>query len=108
MMLSSHSRKFKRQGPSFLQGVLLAAVLGFFASVTLVTLGPFFGLGLSLRLLIPALSLLYLLYLFGQSQERVGRVATLVVWLGIAALAWWLELRLPLYLLVLVLLLQVL
>jgi hypothetical protein len=100
MMLSSYSKKLKRQGPSFLQGVLFAAVLGFFASVMLVTLGPFFGHGLSLRLLIPALSLVYLLFLFSQSQERVGRVTTLLVWLGIAALAWWLELRLPLYLLI--------
>lgn len=100
MIQSPHILNAKRKRPGFLQGVLLAAALGVFASVMLVTLGPFFGAGLSVRLLVPSIALVYLLYLFSQSQERVGRVTTLAVWLGITILAWWLVLPLPLYLLI--------
>jgi len=53
--------------PSFLHGVLVAAVLGFFASAVVATLTPFVGLGAVLRLVIPALGLAYLLYLLSRS-----------------------------------------
>ena len=52
--------------PSFLHGVFVAAVLGFFASAVVATLTPFVGLGAVLRLVIPALGLAYLLYLLSQ------------------------------------------
>ena len=68
--------------PSFLHGVLVAAVLGFFASAFVATLTPFVGLGAVLRLVIPALGLAYLLYLLSRSKERVGRITTLSLWGG--------------------------
>jgi hypothetical protein len=86
--------------PSFFQGVIVAAVLGFFASAVVATLAPFVGLGTVLRLVIPALGLTYLLYLFSRSKERVGRVTTLSLWSALAAVTWWLTPPLPLYLLV--------
>lgn len=86
--------------PSFLHGVLLAAILGFFASAVVATLTPFVGLGAVLRLVIPGLGLTYLIYLLGRSQERVGRVATLTLWSALAAITWWLAPPLPLYLLI--------
>ena len=86
--------------PSFSHGVIVAAVLGFFASAIVATLTPFVGLGAVIRLVIPALGLAYLLYLFGRSDERVGRVTTLSLWAVLAAVTWWIAPPLPLYLLI--------
>ncbi|MCP4299779.1 MAG: hypothetical protein GY783_04290 [Gammaproteobacteria bacterium] len=86
--------------PSFFHGVIVAAVLGFFASAVVATLTPFVGLGAVVRLVIPALGLAYLLYLFSRSEERVGRVTTLSVWSALAAVTWWVGPPLPLYLLI--------
>lgn len=86
--------------PTFLQGVIAAAVLGFFASAIVATLTPFVGLGSVIRLVIPALGLAYLLYLFSRSEERVGRVTTLSLWGVLAAIAWWVAPPLPFYLLI--------
>ena len=86
--------------PSFLQGVLVAAVLGFFASALVATLTPFIGLGAVIRLVIPTLGLAYLLYLFSRSKERLGRVTTLTLWGALAAVTWWVAPPLPLYMLI--------
>jgi len=86
--------------PTFFHGVIVAAVLGFFASAIVATLTPFVGLGAVVRLVIPALALAYLLYLFSRSTERLGRVTALSAWTVLAVLAWWVAPPLPLYLLI--------
>ena len=86
--------------PSFIHGVIVAAVLGFFASAAVATLTPFVGLGAVIRLVIPALGLAYLLFLFSRSTERLGRVTTLSFWSALAAITWWVAPPLPLYLLI--------
>jgi hypothetical protein len=43
--------------PSFVHGVIIAAVFGFFASALVATLTPFVGLSAVIRLVIPALGL---------------------------------------------------
>ena len=86
--------------PSFFHGVVVAAVFGFFASAVVATLTPFVGLSAVLRLVIPALGLAYLLYLFSRSEDRVGRVSTLALWSALAAVTWWVAPPLPLYLLI--------
>lgn len=86
--------------PSFIHGVIVAAVLGFFASAIVATLTPFVGFGAVVRLLIPALGLAYLLYLFSRTRERTGRVTTLFIWTILAAVTWWFEPPLPLYMLI--------
>ncbi len=85
--------------PTFFHGVIVAAVLGFFASAIFATLTPFVGLGAVVRLIIPALALAYLLYLFSRSTERLGRVTALSAWTVLAVLTWWVAPPLPLYLL---------
>jgi len=85
--------------PTFVHGVIVAAVLGFFASAIVATLTPFVGIGTVVRLVIPALALAYLLYLFSRSTERLGRVTALSAWTVLAVLAWWIAPPLPLYLL---------
>ena len=86
--------------PGFLHGVIVAAVLGFFASAIVATLTPFAGLGAVVRLVIPMLGLAYLLYLLNRSAERLGRVTTLTIWTALTAVTWWFAPPLPLYLMI--------
>ena len=86
--------------PSFFHGVIVAALLGFFASAVLAALTPFVGLNAVVRLMIPALALAYLLYLFSRSNERAGRVTTLVLWSVLSLAAWWMSPPLILYFLI--------
>jgi hypothetical protein len=86
--------------PTFFHGVIVAAVLGFFASAVVATLTPFVGLGSVIRLVIPGLGLAYLLFLFSRSEERVGRVTTISLWSALAVVTWWVSPPLPLYLLI--------
>ncbi len=86
--------------PGFLHGVIVAAVLGFFASAIVATLTPFAGLGAVVRLVIPMLGLAYLLYLLSRSAEQLGRVTTLTLWTAMAAATWWISPPLPLYLMI--------
>jgi len=86
--------------PGFFNGVIVAAVLGFFASAIVATLTPLLGLGTVVRLVIPLLGLAYLLYLLNRSAERLGRVTTLTFWTTMTALAWWAAPPFPLYLLI--------
>lgn len=86
--------------PTFLHGVVVAAVLAFFASAVVATLAPFIGLGSVLRLAIPATGLAYLLYLFSRSTERLGRVTAITAWLVMAVVTWWTAPPLALYLLI--------
>jgi hypothetical protein len=86
--------------PGFFQGVIVAAILGFFASAIIATLTPFVGLGSVVRLVIPLLGLAYLLYLLNRSTEPVGRVTTLTLWTAIAAITWWIAPPLTLYLMI--------
>ena len=83
--------------PSFFHGVIVAAVLGFFASAIVATLTPFIGLSSVVRLVIPAMTLAYLLYLFSRSDERLGRVTALTFWAILAVVTWWLAPPLPLW-----------
>jgi len=86
--------------PSFFHGVMVAAVLGFFASAVVATLTPFVGLGSVIRLVIPGLGIAYLLFLFSRSDQRVGRVTTISLWSALAIISWWIAPPLPLYLLI--------
>jgi hypothetical protein len=86
--------------PTFLNGVIIAAVFAFFASAMIATLTPFVGFFAVVRFVIPAMGLAYTLYLFSRSRERVGRVTTLTLWSALAAVTWWVAPPLPLYLLI--------
>jgi hypothetical protein len=83
--------------PNFYHGVAVAAVLAFVASAVIATLTPFVGLGSVVRLMIPALSLAYILYLLRSSAERTGRITTLSLWSALAIVAWWACPPLPFY-----------
>lgn len=86
--------------PTFITGVVVAAVLAFFASAIVATLTPFVGLGSVVRLVIPAMGLAYLLWLFSRSTERLGRVTAVTAWTVMAAITWWVAPPIALYLLI--------
>jgi len=86
--------------PTFFHGVVVAAVLAFAASVVIGALTPFIGVGSVIRLVIPAVSLAYVLYLIRSSTERVGRITTLSLWSVLAISTWWIGPPLPFYVLV--------
>ncbi len=86
--------------PSFVHGVGVAAALAFLTSALFAALIPFVGLGSVLRLVIPLLAFAYLLYLFSNSSERIGRVITLTAWSLLAVATWWFSPPLPLVFLI--------
>jgi hypothetical protein len=86
--------------PTFLHGVAVAAVFAFVASAVIATLTPFIGLGSVVRLMIPALSFAYMLYLLRSSAERTGRITTLSLWSALAIVTWWISPPLPFYVLI--------
>lgn len=87
------------KAPTFLNGAIAAAVLAVFASALLATLAPFLGFYTALRLAVPALAGVYLLYFFRAVRPRTGRVVCFVLWTALAAASWWAAPPLPLYLL---------
>lgn len=86
--------------PTFFHGVVVAAVLAFAASAMIAALTPFVGVGSIIRLVIPAISLAYVLYLLRCTTERVGRITTLSLWSALALATWWFGPPLPFYVLV--------
>lgn len=84
--------------PHFFEGVLIAALLALAAGVAGAVLTPLIGLAVTVRVLIPALGLAYLLYLLGRSGERTGRLTVLAAWAAVAMAAAWYSPSLPLYL----------
>ena len=85
--------------PSFLEGVavaLAAGVAGSLVYTALTLVAPDLG---SLRLVVGAIGLGYVLYLLSRSRQRVGRVTTVAAWLAAAALAWLAQPPLLVYLL---------
>lgn len=86
--------------PTFLHGVVAAALLAFVAGAVIATLAPLVGTGIVLRLVIAAMTLAYLLYLLRATNERIGKVTTVALWIGLATVTWWVSPPLPLYVLV--------
>jgi hypothetical protein len=76
--------------PSFSEGVLVALSAGVVSSVAYTALPGLLGLEWTGRALVAGLGLGYVLYLLHRSQERTGRVVSLVVWLSCAGLGWFL------------------
>lgn len=83
--------------PGFYEGVGVALVAAIGGGILFTALTTMFAGGFVLRVLVAGMGLLYLLYLLRRSEERVGRLTTLVVWVVAAAGIWLLGLSLPLY-----------
>lgn len=86
--------------PGFSEGVIVAAALAIVAAACTTVFAPLIGFPASARLLVPALALAYLLFLFSRNHEHSGQLVTLAAWLFLALLAGWLAPPLPLYLVI--------
>lgn len=84
---------------SFFHGAGVAAALAFLASVSVAALAPILAFSLLHKLLIPALGLAYILYLFSRSHTRTGRVTCLAIWLAFTISTWVISPPLTLYIL---------
>lgn len=82
---------------SLLHGIAAAFALSLCGGALLALLGPMFGASSALRCVVALLGLAYLLYLLACSTARTGRVVTVAVWLGAAALLWFADLSLGAY-----------
>jgi hypothetical protein len=87
------------KGPDFFEGVKVALGGSIAGGLLFSVLASLFASGFVLRGMIAALGLLYLLYLLKRSEEPVGRITTLAVWLLVTLVIWLLGLSLPSYLL---------
>jgi len=85
--------------PGFFEGAGIGLVASLAGSVLFVVFAWVFSTPTGLRLLIALLGLAYTAYLLGRSGERVGRLATLALWLSAAGAVWLWQPSLPVYLL---------
>ncbi len=83
--------------PSFFEGVVVALVASVFGAAVFTVPVMLFAAGSVHRLVIAGIGFAYILYLLARSQERVGRVTVVAVWLMLSAATWWLAPPLPAY-----------
>jgi hypothetical protein len=82
---------------SFPNGVCFAAVLALLASIATTVFTPILSAVVLYKLLVPALSLAYIVYFLARCPEKVGRVTALALWTAVAAGASIMEPSLTLY-----------
>ena len=83
--------------PTFFEGVVVALIASVFGAAVFSVPAMIFAGSSIHRLVIAGIGLAYVLYLLARSQERVGRVTVVAVWLVVAAATWWLAPPLPIY-----------
>ena len=83
--------------PGFFEGVGVALAASVVVGVLFTVLAPLFGSADTLRALTAVTAFAYLLYLLCRSNERVGRITCVLVWLVAAAVLAWSVPTLPAY-----------
>ena len=86
--------------PTFMQGVVVAAILSFVAAALFALLGTILAAGSIFQLLIPGLGLAYICVLMRSSGIRTGNLTTLALWATMTVAAAWAAPSLPVYALV--------
>jgi len=86
--------------PSLGQGMIVALIFAFVASVIAGALMPLVGATAVLQLLVPGISLGYVIYLLKSARAAIGNVTTVALWSAVAFGAWWFAPPLPAYVLV--------
>ena len=87
------------KNPSFLEGVTVAMTASLIGSIGYSALAALVSGDQALRLMIAGIGLGYIAYLLSRSRQPVGRVATIALWVLLAAGLWFLQPSLSLYLL---------
>ena len=83
--------------PGLVEGIAVALLASITGSAVFIILTSVFAGGSVFRLIIAGLGFAYVLYLLSRSQERVGRLTVISVWLIVAACAWLLAPSLLIY-----------
>jgi hypothetical protein len=83
---------------TFFHGAVAAALFAVAGSVAVTALTPIAIFGGFYQLLVAALGLAYLLYMFSFSSERIGRLTTLSLWAGMSLTLWFFDTPFGLYL----------
>jgi len=86
--------------PTFFYGVMVALAIAAAAGAVFSALAPLLGAGTSLRLLVPVVSLAYLLCLFRRNDESTGRITTVALWFLVSAITWLIAPSIPVYVLI--------
>ena len=73
---------------TFFEGVGIALIASIAGTAGFVVLSSVFAGGGIFRLLIAGMSLVYILYLLARSQERVGRITAITIWLIVSIVSW--------------------
>jgi hypothetical protein len=74
--------------PSLFEGIAVALLAGITAAMLFPVLAIVLAPGFVLRLLIAGLSLVYLIYLFRRSQQKLGRLTVLGAWALFTTATW--------------------
>ena len=80
-------------------GLAAAFVFSACGAALLTALSPWLGAATALRAVVALLGFAYTVHVLGRSGERVGRLTTIVCWLGVAGGAWLADLPLVGYVL---------
>jgi hypothetical protein len=86
--------------PSFFYGAAIAFAIAVSAGALFSAIAPLLGAAGTLRFLVPAMGLAYLVCLLRRSPETSGRITAIVLWFGVSCVAWVFTLPFPLYVLV--------
>jgi hypothetical protein len=84
--------------PTFMQGVGVAALLCLTGGVLFSVMATLLPAEAVVRGVIALLGFIYVLYLLSRSNERIGRLTTVVLWLVMLAISWFGVSSLPMYL----------
>ncbi len=78
----------RRDRSSLANGVSVALALSLAGGAVFAALSSMLAAGTALRLLVMLLAVAYLAYLLARSRQRIGRMATIVIWCAASALLW--------------------
>lgn len=78
------------KAPSFIEGIVIAVIASIVGSIGYFVLSAIFPFSIVIKLLASGFSFAYILYLLSRSQERIGRISSVVVW-SIITIGLWLS-----------------
>ena len=74
--------------PTFIEGVIIAAIASLLGSVVYNSLTGFIGGASALKLIVAVVSFVYIMYLLRKSDDKTGRISITVMWLALSTLVY--------------------
>lgn len=72
--------------PTLSEGIILALTISILSALFFMGMTSLFSGGFVLRILIPLISLFYIIYLFSRHSEKTGKMTTIALWFFISLL----------------------